>query len=91
MGNIQAGNGEIFSAVARAQQAMANQQRALQISNGVEQEPSIEPSYQPDKPWLITTISQMQEQETMLLKIKEKCQESFSASLSYVEKLKWAE
>lgn len=88
MGNIQAGNGEIFSAVARAQQAMSTQQAN---AHNLEQESANEPLYQPDKPWLITTVSQMEAQEAALSRIKHDCQESFSVSLSYIEKLKWAE
>ena len=87
MGNIQAGNGEILNAVARAQTAMSGNN----VQVAAARETASEPLYFTDQPWLITTVSQMREQEEKLNFIRESCQEKFSASLSYADKLKWAE
>lgn len=85
---IQAGNAEIFSAVARAQQSMAAQQAGVLPNAGVSAAP---PPAQPDKPWLVTTREHLEEEAAKLKEMEDLCRKSFSRSLPYAAKLKWAE
>jgi len=87
MGNIQAGKGEIFSAMARAQKSMIESSSKMAERRDDEQHQDVSP----ETPWLITTAAQLHEQEVKTSKLRELCEKSFSVNLSYAEKLKWSE
>ena len=84
MGNIQAGKGEIFSAMARAQKSMSESSSRMGAGQSDDEQ-----HVSPETPWLITTAAQLNDQKIKSERLRELCEKSFSVNLSYPEKLKW--